>query len=68
MARALIQDPTWPVAILALVAGVLWLPAWRTLMWPALSQGRLGGAAVVTTVIVVTAYSAALLVSSLISA
>jgi cytochrome c biogenesis protein CcdA len=68
MARALIQDPAWPAVILALVAGVLWLPAWRTVMWPALSQGRLGGAVVVTTVIVVTAYSAALAVSSLISA
>lgn len=68
MTRALIQDPAWPAAILALVAGVLWIPAWRTLMWPALSQGRFGGAVVVTAVIVVTAYSAALAVSSLISA
>jgi hypothetical protein len=68
MARALLQDPAWPAAILALVAGVLWLPAYRTLMWPALSQGRLGGAVVVTAVIVITVYSAALVVSSLISA
>ena len=68
MAGALIQDPAWPAAVLALVAGVPWLPAYRTLMRPALSQGRLGGAVVVTTVIVVTAYSAALLVSSLVSA
>ena len=67
MARALLQDPAWPAGILALVACLLWLPAWRTLMWPGLSQGRLGGPVVVTTVIVVTVYSAALLVSSLIS-
>jgi len=68
MAWVLLQDPAWPAAILALVACLLWLPAWRTLMWPGLSQGRLGGAVVVTSVIVVTAYSAALLVSSLVSA
>ena len=68
MAGALLQDPAWPAAILALVAGVLWLPAYRTLMWPGLSQGRLGGPVVVTTVIVVTVYSAALALSSLISA
>ena len=68
MAGALIQDPAWPAGILALVACLLWLPAWRTPMWPSLSQGRLGGAVVVTTVIVVTVYSAALAVSSLISA
>ena len=68
MPRVLLQDPAWPAAILPLVAGVRGLPAWRTLMWPALSQGRLGGPVVVTTGIVVTVYSAALALSSLVSA
>ncbi|HEY5105711.1 MAG TPA: hypothetical protein VII73_02940 [Caulobacteraceae bacterium] len=68
MVEVLGLEPAGPAAVLALVAGLLWLPANRTPLWPALTAGRLGGAVVMTTAIVVTVYSAARFVSSLLSA
>jgi len=67
MVEVLDLESARPAAVLALVAGLLWLPANRTLLWPAPTAGRLGGAVVMTTAIVVTVYSAARFVSSLLS-
>ncbi|HZK98541.1 MAG TPA: hypothetical protein VFC47_01455 [Caulobacteraceae bacterium] len=68
MAEVLKFEPAGPATVLALVAGLLWLPANRALMWPALTAGRLGGPVLLTTAIVVTVYSAARFVSSVLGA
>ncbi len=68
MAEGLNFELAGPATVLALVAGLLWLPANRTLMWPALTEGRPGGAVLITMAVMVTVYSAARFASSLLSA